>query len=452
MGFTDLIIFPFYVLVFALFFRWRRKKIDDPILKKYHRQGFWIKVAGAIAYIVFSYFIIVGDSTSLYYPEGVNIARLTLKNPSNFDLFFIPGQDFDENLLAFSHNRGYFRSESNFFIARLVAVCSYFTLSSYSTINLIFSMISFTGVWRLYRFFYDQYPHLHKRLAIAIIYLPTFVFWSSGILKDPICTGMLGWLAFGMYMVFIKRKKILKFLLISAMAAFILGLVKMYILLSFLPFLLLFFCLLILKTTKSNFARVVLFLAISFCSVFGIYFFADRLKEELGELAIDKLANSVKTTQDRFISISDRAESSFTLGVEYDGSTGSLIKIAPAAITATLFRPFLWESKKVSTLLSSLESLALMLFTLYVFFRAGPVSFFGSMLKDPMIFFCISFSLLFALFVGATTWNFGTLVRYKVPCMPFYLIALILILENRLQMKRTVAALKAIQKEAVAEN
>ena len=42
----------------------------------------------------------------------------------------------------------------------------------------------------------------------------------------------------------------------------------------------------------------------------------------------------------------------------------------------------------------------------------------------------VIFSLLFALFVGATTPNFGTLCRYKIPCMPFYIISLFLIMDK----------------------
>jgi hypothetical protein len=47
-----------------------------------------------------------------------------------------------------------------------------------------------------------------------------------------------------------------------------------------------------------------------------------------------------------------------------------------------------------------------------------------------MISFCFFYSIVFAVFVGATTLNFGTLVRYKIPCLPFYIIALLLILET----------------------
>ncbi len=429
MGLIDLILFPLYVLFFSLVFSARRKRIEDPVLKKYQLQGFWIKVLSTIAFIIFSV-LFKGDSMSLYYPEGINIAKLIIKDVSNINMLFIPGKEFDENLLADSFNRGYFSSESNYVITRLVAVLSFFTFGSYSCITLIFSMISFSGVWRLYKFFYEQYPHLHNKLAIAIIYLPTFVFWSSGILKDPICTGMMGWLTYALYNLLIKKQGLIKNSLLVILSAVILGTIKLYILVSYLPFLLLFIVLHYVLVAKHFITKALIFMAILIIGIFGIYILTDKLKEEMGGLAFDKLTESVKNTQDNFLNISEQAESSFSLGVTFDGSTSSLVKIAPAAITATLFRPYLWESKKISTLLSSLESLVLMLFTILVFLKAGPFRFAGGIIKDPMILYCFCFSILFALFVGATTLNFGTLVRYKVPCMPFYIIALILIGER----------------------
>lgn len=438
MGLIDLILFPLYVLFFSLVFSARRKRIEDPVLKKYHLYGFWIKIFSTIAFIIYSV-LLKGDSMSLYYPEGINIAKLIIKDVSNINLLFMPGKEFDENLLADSFNRGYFSSESNYFIARLVAVLSFVTVGSYSCITLIFSMISFSGVWRLYKFFYEQYPHLHKELAIAIIYLPTFVFWSSGILKDPICTGMMGWLTYALYNLLIKKQGLIKNSILVIISAVILGTIKLYILVSYLPFLLLFMVLHYVLVAKHFVTKALISMAIVIIGTFFIYILTDKLKEEMGGLALDKLTESVKTTQDNFLNISDQAESSFSLGVTFDGSNSSLVKIAPAAITATLFRPYLWESKKISTLLSSLESLVLMLFTIYVFFKAGPFRFAGGIIKDPMILYCFCFSILFALFVGATTLNFGTLVRYKIPCMPFYIIALVLIAE-RINPKKTEPA------------
>ena len=431
MGLQDLILFPLYVLFFHLFFASRRKKLADPQLRKYHAQGFWIKVLSTLAFTVFNVYISPGDSLGLFYAEGLNIGRMILKDFSNVRLLFIAGSEFDQSQLFNSLNEGYFNSQSNYFTTVLVAFFSLFSFSSYLIINLIFSMVSFSGVWKLYRFFYEQYPHLHKKLAIAILYLPTFVFWSSGILKDPICTGMMGWVTYSIYAVFIKRESILKNLLLGVLAAWILGTVKSYILVSYLPFLVMYLVFHNLRLVKSAGKRVALFGLVFIGGLVGFILAADKLQEELSQYSVEKITESVKVQQKNYQQMADLAESSFSLGVEFDGTPGSMLRMAPAAITATLFRPFLWESKKLSTLLSSLESLAMMLFTLYVLFKAGLFTFFKALLRDPMVQYCFLFAIVFALFVGATTLNFGTLVRYKIPCMPFYIIAFMLVLEQR---------------------
>jgi hypothetical protein len=71
-----------------------------------------------------------------------------------------------------------------------------------------------------------------------------------------------------------------------------------------------------------------------------------------------------------------------------------------------------------------------MYFTLYVLFKSGVFTFIKLILTDPLIMYCLLFSAVFAMFVGTSTLNFGTLVRYKIPCLPFYTISLFLIYEK----------------------
>lgn len=437
MGFTDVILFPIYVLLFHLFFKRRRKQIEDPILKKYHRWGFWIKVFSSVAFTIFNIYLSPGDSYNLYYVEGINITKMILKDITNIKWIFSAGPDFDQTLLFNPYNKGYFSSESNYLVTKLVSVLAFISFGRYMIINLIFSLIAFSGAWKLYRFFYEEYPHLHKKLAIAILYLPSFVFWTSGILKDSLCIGMLGWMTYSIYKALYIRKAIVKNLVIAVITGYILGIVKSYILLSYLPFLFLFLLFAHISLIKRKIFKVMAFSVFVISGPLMLYMIADKLKEELGQMALDKLTESVIAQQSTFMNMADQAESSFSLGVEFDGSMASLGKMAPAALTATLYRPYLWESKKISTLMSSLESLALMLFTLYAFIKADPFHFIITIFKDPMVLFCFFFSIVFALFVGSTTLNFGTLVRYKIPCMPFYIIALVLILE--ISKKRKIA-------------
>lgn len=437
MNFFDYIIFIVYVFIFYIIFAWRRKRYKDPLLKKYHRNGFWIKVFSSLAYSLFILYVSAGDSSALYHPEGYNIYKLILKDPSNINLLFIKAEDFDQALLADIYNLGYFREDSNFLVTRIVAVLSFFTFGKFLAINLCFSMISYTGVWRLYRFFYEQYPHLHKQFAIAILYLPTFVFWSSGILKDPLCTGAIGWMTYSLYSFFYTKKSKLLYGSIFFLFAYLLSILKIYILVSYLPFFILFLMLKNVTLIKNRFAKIMLVSMFLLGSVLGFIRITGSMKDALGDYASKGVTQSIKNYQQSYENQSSYASSNFSLGVEFDGTANSLLKMAPAAVVATLFRPFIWEVKKPSTLLSSLESLAMMLFTIFTLFKVGLKKFMVTIIKKPIVLYCFLFSVIFSLFVGATTLNFGSLVRYKIPGLPFYVISLYFILyfNNKLKNK-----------------
>lgn len=445
MDLNDYILFIVYTFVFYLIFKSRRTFYEDPVLRHYHKIGFWIKVFSTIAFTIFNYKISLGDSVVLYWREGYNIFQLIQHDISNIKLLFIHGKDFDQGLLADTWNLGYFNDDNNYMVTKIVAVFSFLTFGKYMVINLFFSMISFSGVWRLYRFFYNLYPHLHKQMAIAILYLPTFVFWSSGILKDPICTGAMGWITYSLYEMFYKKKSLLKNTIIILIAGYFLVNLKIYILISYVPFFFLFLILKNVNLIKNSFVKLLIGPALIIGSVMAGQQVIKKFEKELGGYAAEGLASQIKHQQETYKEQAAQGigESNFSLGVDFDGSMMSMIKMAPAAIIATLYRPFIWESTKISTMLSSLEALALMIFTLSILFKVGPRTFLRTIAKDPTITYCFLFALLFALFVGATTPNFGTLCRYKIPCMPFYVIALILI---RDKCARAKAALPANRK------
>ncbi len=48
-------------------------------------------------------------------------------------------------------------------------------------------------------------------------------------------------------------------------------------------------------------------------------------------------------------------------------------------------------------------------------------------LSNPEVAFCLTFTIVFAFAVGVSTFNFGTLARYKIPLLPFFAIALFLL-------------------------
>ena len=207
----------------------------------------------------------------MYHTEGTNIRDLILKDPKYFRFLYESGKDFDQSLLKNTLNLGYFSAENNYMVARLTAIFSFFTLNRYILNNLFFSMLSFTGVWHLFRFFYEQYPHLHKKIALAVLILPNFVFWSAGVLKDPLCTGALGWLTYALYELFVKKRNLFTNGLILFIAGYFLAVLKLYILVSFVPVFSLFIILKNVSLVDNKFLRIVLVPVLLAFSVFSFF-------------------------------------------------------------------------------------------------------------------------------------------------------------------------------------
>ena len=113
--------------------------------------------------------------------------------------------------------------------------------------------------------------------------------------------------------------------------------------------------------------------------------------------------------------------SGYTLG-ELDGSWQSMLSLAPQAINISLFRPYLWEVQNPLMLLSALEALVLLTLTSYIIWRARWELY--TYLQTPDVLFCLVFATVFAFAVGVSTFNFGTLSRYKIPMMPYFLLML----------------------------
>jgi hypothetical protein len=331
-------------------------------------------------------------------------------------------------------------------VIRLDALFSFVCFGSYAVINLFFACLAFSGLWKLHLFFYEQYPKLHKQFAISILYFPTLAFWSAGLLKDSLCIAALGWLTYSLYGLLYKRKSIIKNTILVIISAYFLSVLKIYILLAYVPFFVLF---IILKNTQNirfKFLRFILAPALIGVSIYSFTTIFSAYNEELGAYSVEEVTSSITHLNEVLESRTGRddAASNFSLGADYDGTFKGLMKISPIAVGTTFFRPFIWEAHKISQLMAAVESLVLMFFTLFILFKSGLFRLIKWTLSDPLIMYCFLFAVVFGLFVGASTLNFGTLVRYKIPCLPFYAISLFLIYEK----VKERALRKALEKAA----
>ena len=423
----DYILLPIYLAIIYVIAYNRRNSRYNPHspLYKYYIPALTAKIVGALSLgIVYQYYYRGGD-TGIYFINSKLVSEFFFTDFGSFiDLIFKPVTSTVElrNSIRWLGDN-YAFSESNFFAIRILAPLQLLTFGSYLASASIFAYLSFIGVWKVYTSFVHIYPNLYKKFAIAFLFMPSVFFWGSGILKDSVCIAALGWLFYGCYMLFILRIRIAQSVVIVLLSISVLMIVKVYIALAFLPSLLFWIFFTYRSRIRSTFLKVTALPAICVIVLLSAYFVVMSLSKDTDRFAVNQIVNQAATFNTNNMV---NAGSAIDIGVTQDMSVQSLIKIAPLAIITTLFRPFIWEGRSALMLLSALEATYVLLIFLSLL-KTNILSTFSIILQNPLVTFCLIFSICFAFAVGFSTSNFGTLVRYKIPCVPFFMVALFIL-------------------------
>ncbi|HNP06116.1 MAG TPA: hypothetical protein PKN99_00750 [Cyclobacteriaceae bacterium] len=332
---------------------------------------------------------------------------------------------------SYSSNILFYGDSSSFQIVRIASIFDLITFSTYSATSVLFAVVSFVGMWLFFLTFYKISPHLHFPIAVASLFIPSVVFWGSGIFKDTITLAALGLVTYTFHHLLVERKFTFKGIVLLLFGLVMIFSIKKYVLLSFLPALLIWFFASNLFRIKSTILRTLL-IPMTMVSVFWLGYFAVlKVGEDDPRYKLSQLSQTVKITayDIRYGWGARLGEGSgYTLG-ELDGTWQSMIKLAPRAINVSLFRPYFWEASNPLMLFSAFEGFILFIITVFVLIR-GRNKLLRHLVK-PEIIFCLTFAIIFAFAVGVSTFNFGTLSRYKIPMMPFFLIGLILLYDSK---------------------
>ncbi len=408
-----------------------RPYITDAINRKYFFPALTVKIIGAIALGVIYQFYYNGGDTYNYHTHGSrHIWEAFVDSPGKgLDIMFSGGKH-NESFYTYSSQIEFFTDPSAFFIIRLAAFFDLFTFSTYSSTAICFALLSFIGMWMFFLTFYRRYPHLHRQLAIASFFIPSVFFWGSGLLKDTLMMACLGVITYGIDQLFFRKKISIIHFIIFVVSLWCIFSVKKFILQAFLPAALIWIYLGNLKMIRTIVVRILIFPILVALSFFSIYYAVVKVGEGDRRYAVENIAQTAKiTAYDIRFQTGRDAGSGYTLG-ELDGSFGSMLRLAPQAINVSLFRPYLWEVNNPLMLLSALESMIFLTLSLFIIFKYR----FGVIraLSNPDISFSLAFSIILAFAVGVSSFNFGTLVRYKIPLLPFFALALILLFyENK---------------------
>jgi hypothetical protein len=417
----DLIIGPLYFILIISIAWFLRPLFTDRLSRPYFIPALTLKMIAAICLGLLYQFYYVGEGgdTFGYYYGGKRIWGYFLDSPINaFKVIFWDG-DFGGGMYQLVSRIPHYRDPAGFLVDRIVGFIGLFTFGNYSGIALFFALTSFSGSWALYSSLKKLYPDLYKWLAIAILFIPSVVFWGSGILKDTITFSALCWMiwAFTNLTIF-KQRRILSILLFLT-GFLVLLTIKKYILLVLLPALILWLYRLNITKIRISLIRYSLAPFMLVLMFYSGYLAVLKVGEDDPLYSVDNITNTVYVTAHDIRYWTGRdAGSGYDLGTIPD-TWQDMIRLFPAAVNVSLFRPYLWEASNPLMLMLALESLTFMLIVFYLIYR-NSWRITRHFSQDPFLIFCLVFSLGFAFAVGISTWNFGTLVRYKLPLMPLF--------------------------------
>ncbi|WP_338790193.1 hypothetical protein [Bernardetia sp. MNP-M8] len=424
----DLFLTPIYLLLIygVLFFM--RTSIVDKEMRNFFIIGYSVKVVGAIFFgLVFQFVYGYGDT--FFYFEGARIAREAFLNDilSYWEIMF---QNMDEystpHTYYYAYRMPYYGDKGSFAVNKIGSIFSILSFNTYTVNCLFFALMSFTGSWQMYKAWVDIYPMLKKQLAWAIFFIPSIFFWASGIVKDSVTFSALCFAFAAFHFGVIRRRKVYINLLLFAVCCYTMYLIKLYILLCFIPACGWWFYSQYTKQIQSQFLRVV-FAPILLVLGIGIAYYAFSNLIRGTEYDLDKVAQEAYITADWIHQMSEQG-SAYDIGLDQmDGTIGGLLKLYPKGIFITLFRPFIWEIKNFNMALAGLENLVILFLTIRVFKNQKWKIILKRLQTHQMVVVCLIFTLFFSGIIGIVSSNFGTLVRYRIPILPFYMIALIIL-------------------------
>ena len=429
MELKDFVVTPIVLMLIFLSAYWLRPFLTNPATRRYFIPALTFKIIGAICIgFIYQFYYDRGGDTFAYFNQGKEIHRAFYTNPvTGIKLLSYTGGDYrgltDNNPETFEYTSKmrFFVGKSEYFVVRAVGFLGLFCFHTYTSIAALFAYFSFFGLWVAYFAFTRIFNNLALEFAIAFLFIPSVVLWGSGVMKDSITISSIGWIVAAVYWIIYRRKYFILSLIIILLSVYVIYVVKIYVLFALIPSILLWLVLHFRSSIKINLVRRMITPVFISLSLIAGYSILINISKGDKRYDITQVGERTKINADYLYYVSQRNKGSgYNLG-ELDGSVESMLNLVPKAINVSLFRPYLWEVQNPLMFLSFLESTFFLLITLSLLIRPGIIKSFKYIMSDNVLIFCFLFALILAAAVGLNSYNFGTLSRYKIILLPFYL-------------------------------
>lgn len=310
-----------------------------------------------------------------------------------------------------------------FLMVKLVTITMFFVGPWYLSVSLFFSFFSFSGCWYFYRRIKSYAPDWEISAVVSLLFLPSFVFWSSGLLKDSLATAalmvLMGSLLTSRSDVNLQQRIVYVILLATffgllfqlkyyTAALFILSVASWKILSG-------------LRNIFSGIPTPVLLLS----SVFSLALVAGLLGLYHPNLHPQNVWHLLWTNYEMIV---DASGPGAYLVLSSPDSFIEAVLLMIKATWSGLYAPLPWQAHESLSLLLSLENLALLVCSVL----AGLMLFSSRMKPSLLVWHLVLYVMLSACLLAIASPNYGSLVRYSVAFRPFvWMMVLAVLTQNQ---------------------
>jgi hypothetical protein len=400
----------FLIGMFALAGYYYRNLLRGKAYRAFFLPAFAVKVAGGIAFVWIHLFWLIGDDTLTYFDAITLLSKAILRTPGNFFELMLaaPGDSILPNYI-------YFSELPSLTLVKLGTLVSLISGNSFWVITFGFGLISFWGVWALFVNLVRLYPGLQTQVSFLLFFIPSVMIWSSGLMKDSIALGFFCWLCYAVINLLFLHRKVIRSIWVILICTFLIANLRLYMAVAMIPALVLMVTHLAWQNLDKPAYKVLLIGAI----LLGLV-----VLEALTDGQTQPLASYHKW---HIAEIMGRAAGSgYVLSPLHPGWIGFLKAFFPAVGT-TFFRPFPWEWRSMTMAMMGIESVGVIIFCLWVLFTTRLKTMIQNVIANPLIGFFLLYSLTFGFAMGLFSYNFGTLARYRIAVLPFFLLAFLLL-------------------------
>jgi hypothetical protein len=302
-------------------------------------------------------------------------------------------------------------------MAAAAGIVAFLTGGGPYTLCLVFGVGAYFGKVALYRAFRESFPEsMHRGLLVSAMLVPSVVFWSSGVLKEAAAIMGLGYVVLGIVRLSTRAwSSAVRMILLGGL---VVALFKAYILFA-----------LVLGAGAFFYSRwsggrslaikpVYLGLGAA-VGIGGII----ALGRVFPEFSLENFGEQAAYYQEAGQVLA--GGSTYAFGDSSKTTLTGQLVFAPFALLSSLFRPFLFEARNAQMLANALETTVILVLTGSILVRRRLADIWTSVSRSPMLMLCLVFVLTFAVAVGLTTTNLGTLSRYRMPLVPFLCVLLV---------------------------